>query len=120
MIEQLQQAYKSGLKNLVFINFSNKLDIGEAKGVNMSELELAKEIACCEDVLTAISWHLREGDYDLVKERIATLNKSVNYIEDIENRIKAQSRNNLHEIASQLCKQGKSAKVVTFNANPIY
>ncbi|MFJ8100264.1 hypothetical protein [Lysinibacillus sp. NPDC096212] len=118
MIEQLEQAYKVGLKNLVFVNFSSKSFIREVKGMDISELELSKELACCEDVMTAINWHLRDGDYDSVRERIASLEKSISKIEHLENQIKAQRRNNLYEIASGLCNQGRSAKVVKLNANP--
>ncbi len=120
MIKQLQQAYDRGLKNLVFIDFSNKSEISELEQMNMndSELELSKEIACCEDVITAINWHLRDGDYDSVRERIAALGKSVSKIEHLENQIKAQRRNDLYKLASQLCNQGKSAKVVKLNENP--
>ncbi|KOS60878.1 hypothetical protein FJQ98_20615 [Lysinibacillus agricola] len=119
MIEQLQQAYEQGLKNLVFVNFSSKSVIGGdgMKEKDLSELELSKEIACCEDITTAINWYLRDGDYDSVRACIAALEKSVSKIEHLENQIKAKRRNNLYEMASQLCKQGKSAKVVKFNAN---
>lgn len=119
MLKQLQTAYEACLKNLVFVNFSNKSVAGGdgTKEKGLSELELSKEIACCEDVITAINWHLRDGDYSSVRERIATLEKSVAKIEHLENQIKAQRRNNLFEIASQLCNQGKSSKVVSFNAN---
>ncbi|MEY9975273.1 hypothetical protein [Lysinibacillus sp. RC79] len=120
MIEQLQQAYEAGLKNLVFVNFSTKSVVGGdgMKEKDLIELELSKEIACCEDVMTAINWHLRDGDYDSVRERIAVLQESVSKIEHLENQIKAQRRNNLFETAKRLCKQGNPAKVVKLNANP--
>ncbi|MEY9980488.1 hypothetical protein [Lysinibacillus sp. RC79] len=117
MLEQLQHGYGQALKNLVIVNFSNKSVVGGSvmKEKDVYELELSKEIACCEDVITAINWHLRDGDYDSVRERIAALGESVSKIEHLENHIKAQRRDNLYELASRLCKQGKSAKVVPIN-----
>lgn len=114
MFNQLQQAYENGLKNLVFIDFSKKTSIGE---VTKSELEFSLERACCEDIITAINWHLREGDYASMKERIITLQKSISKIERLENQKKEQHHIPFYEIASSLCERGYSAKVVKFNAN---
>lgn len=85
MIEQLQKAYDKALKNLVFVDFVNKGVIG---GRDMLELELAKEKACCKDLLIAINLHISAGDYDLAKERIAVLENRINYIERLENQIR--------------------------------
>lgn len=117
MIENLQKAYDSALKNLVFVNFVDNVD--KCVAVDMLELELAKEKACCKDLLTAINLHFSVGDYDLAKERIAVLEKSIDYINRLESQIKEQRRNKLFEVASQLCKQGRNAKVVKFHTNPI-
>lgn len=114
MLNQLQQGYKNGLKNLVFVDFSNKSIVG---GKNMSELELSKEKACCEDVVIAINLFLKKGDFDSVRERLGALEKSVDYMEQLENHIKEQRRSRFYEIASSLSEQGWSAKVVKSNAN---
>lgn len=115
MLEQLQQAYGQGLKNLVFIDFANKSPKEMEKSIE--ELELDKERACCEDLLTAIHWHLSEGDYESVKERLAALAKSAEYMESLEEKVKAHRRNQLYAIANNLRGQGWSAKVVKSNAN---
>ncbi len=115
MIKQLQQAYEKGLKNLVFVDFENKKVIG---GEDKLELELSKEKACCNDLIIAINRHFQEGDFDLVKERIAVLTNRINYIDCLEKQIKEQRRNKLFEIASQLDMQVSSTKVVKVNAKP--
>lgn len=114
MLNQLQQAYNKGLKNLVFVDFSNKNVAGEMK---KSELELANQKACCEDVMNAIALLIRKGDFDSVRERLGALEKSVDYMERLENHIKEQHRSRFYEIASSLSEQGWSAKVVKSNAN---
>ncbi|MEK3726783.1 MULTISPECIES: hypothetical protein [unclassified Lysinibacillus] len=114
MLNQLQQAYNEGLKNLVFVDFSNKKVAGEMK---KSELELANQKACCEDVMQAIALLIRKGDFDSVRERLGALEKSVDYMEQLENHIKEQRRSRFYEIANSLSEQGWSAKVVKSNAN---
>ncbi|MGN4127989.1 hypothetical protein ACMGD3_23745 [Lysinibacillus sphaericus] len=115
MLKQLQTAYEQVLRNLVFVDFENKKVIG---GGDKLELELSKEKACCNDLIIAINRHFQEGDFDLVKERIAVLTNRINYIDRLEKQIKEQRRNKLFEIASQLGKQGNSTKVVRFNESP--
>lgn len=114
MLNQLQQGYKNGLKNLVFVDFSNKSIVG---GRNMWELELSKEKACCEDVVMVINLLLKKGDYESVRGRLVALEKSVDYMEQLENHIKEQRRRRFYEIANSLNEQGLSAKVVKSNAN---
>lgn len=114
MLNQLQQGYKNGLKNLVFVDFSNKSIVG---GKNMWELELSKEKACCEDVVMAINLLLKKRDYESVRERLVALEKSVNYMEQLENHIKEYRRRRFYEIANSLNEQGLSAKVVKSDAN---
>lgn len=116
MLGELQTAYGQALKNLVFVNFVNKKVIG-AGGLNALEMEHSKESACCRDMITAINLHFHKGDFDLVKERIDVLTDRVDYIESLEGYLKEQ-RNKLFEIASHLCKQGKSVKVVRYDVNP--
>lgn len=114
MLEQLQRAYGQALKNLVFVDFENKKVIG---GLKKLELEFAKENACCKDLITAINYHFARGDFDLAKERINALIKRTDYIKRLENQIKAQRRNKLFEIASQL-EQEKVSKGVRYDASP--
>ncbi|WCH46413.1 hypothetical protein [Lysinibacillus sp. OF-1] len=115
MLGQLQNAYRQALRNLVFVDFVNKKVIG---GFDVLELELAKENACCKDLITAINHHFRRGDFDLAKERIDALRKRADYINRLENQVKAYRRNKLFEIASQLEKRGKESKVVKYDASP--
>ncbi|GEM_PF-3430798 len=117
MLEQLQTAYGQALKNLVFVDFANRKVISVG-GLNALEMEYSKESACCRDIITAINLHFREGDFDLVKERIDVLTDRVDYIKSLEGYLKEQRRNKLFEIASHLCKQGKSVKVVRYDVNP--
>ncbi len=115
MLEQLQHAYGHALKNLVFVDFVNKKIIG---GFEVLELELAKENACCKDLITSINYHFRKGHFDLAKERIDALTKRAKYIQRLEMQITAHRRNKLFEIASHLRKQGKLADVVSNDAKP--
>lgn len=115
MLEQLQHAYGHALKNLVFVDFVNKKIIGGFEGL---ELELAKENACCKDLITAINYHFREGHFDLAKERIDALTKRAEYIQRLELQVTTHRRNKLFEITSHLRKQGKSADVVSYDAKP--
>ena len=114
MLEQLQHAYGQALNNLVFVDFVNKKMIGEFE---VLEIEFAKENACYKDLVTAINIHFRNGDFDLAKERIGALTERADYIKRLEVQLTAHRRNKLIEIASQLCRQGKSAKVVSYDAN---
>ncbi|EON71799.1 hypothetical protein [Lysinibacillus sphaericus] len=115
MIEHLQHAYGQALKNLVFVDFESKKVIG---GSDKLGLELSKEKGCCHDLIIAINRHFLEGDFDLVKERMAVLTSRFNYIDRLEKQIKEQRRNKFFEIASQLDMQGNSTKVVKVNAKP--
>lgn len=114
MLEQLQTAYGQALKNLVFVDFINKKVICKG-GLDALELELSKESACCRDLIMAINLHFRQGDFDLVGERIECLTDRIDYIKRLEGQLKEQRRNRLFEIASQFHGQGKSAKVVKRN-----
>lgn len=115
MLEQLQNAYRQALRNLVFVDFVNKKVIG---GFEVLELELAKENACCKDLITAINHHFRRGDFDLAKERIDALRKSADYINRLENQVRTYRRNRLFEIASHFEKRGKASRTVIEDANP--
>ncbi len=112
MIEQLQQTYAQGLKNLVFVDFQNKIVIG---GTMNLELELSKERACGQDLITAMNLHFYNGNYDLAQECAEILADRINYIKRLEEQIKEQRRNKLFEVASQLKQQGKNGEVVHFN-----
>lgn len=98
MLRQLQVAYGQALENLVFVDFVNKRVIG---GLDSLELEHMKESACYKDLITAIIYHFKKGDFDLAKERINALTKRSDYIERLEYQVKAHRRNKLCEIASQ-------------------
>ncbi|WP_025114139.1 hypothetical protein [Lysinibacillus fusiformis] len=98
MLIQLQTAYGQALNNLVFVDFVEKKVIG---GLETLEIELAKENACCKDLIIAINHLFRKGDIDLAKERINALTKRADYIERLEYQVKAHRRNKLCEIASQ-------------------
>ncbi|WP_418301315.1 hypothetical protein [Lysinibacillus fusiformis] len=98
MLIQLQTAYGQALRNLVFVDFVNKKVIG---GLRTLEIELAKENACCKDLIIAINHLFRKGDIDLAKERINALTKRSDYIERLEYQVKAHRRSKLCEIASQ-------------------
>ncbi|MGE7111265.1 hypothetical protein [Lysinibacillus sp. NPDC047702] len=115
MIEQLQQAYEQGLKNVVFVDFKNKIVIG---GTMNLELELSKERACGQDLITAMNLHFYNEDYDSAQKCAEVLADRINYIKRLEGQIKEQRRNKLFDIASQLKKQGKFGEVVHINANP--
>lgn len=114
MLNQLQQAYNKGLKNLIFVDFTNKSIAGRG---NQMELELANQKACCEDVMTAINLLLRNGDYDSARERLGALAKSIDYMELLESQITEQRRGRLREIICTLNEQGYSAKMVKSNAH---
>ncbi|TKI70143.1 hypothetical protein FC756_08550 [Lysinibacillus mangiferihumi] len=114
MIEQLQRAYTQGLKNLVFVDFENKNIIGS---VVTLELELSKERACGQDLITAMNLHFSNEDYDSAQECAEVLVERIDYIKRLEGQIKEQRRNKLFDIANQLNKQGKIGEVVHFNAN---
>lgn len=114
MLNQLQEAYNKGLENLVFVDFSNKDVCGEKK---LSEFELANQKACCQDVLQVINLHLRNGDYDSIRERIVALENSVDYMESLENQIKGKHATGFSNIADSLLEKGVQAKVVKFNAH---
>ncbi|MEK5429680.1 hypothetical protein MKY88_02345 [Lysinibacillus sp. FSL R7-0073] len=98
MLEQLQHAYKQALNNLVFVDFVNKKVIGNFE---VLEIELDKENACYKDLITAINYHFKVGDFDLARERIDALTKRADYIKRLEIQAKAHRRNKLCEIASQ-------------------
>lgn len=118
MLEPLQQAYETALKNVVVVNFAHDVSNGgnlNKQTQNLLKLEIAKEKACCQDVITAINHHLIDGRYDLVKTQMAVVQKSIDYIEHLEDQLKEQRRNNLFEIASFMGKRGYSAKVVRFD-----
>lgn len=117
MLGHLQTAYGQALKNLVFVDFVNKKTICTG-GIDALEVEHSKESACCRDMIMAINLHFKKGDFDLVKERIDVLTDRVDYINSLEVYLKEQRRNKLFEIASHLRKQGKSANVVRYDANP--
>lgn len=78
--------------------------------MNMLELEIAKERACYKDVIKAINRHFTEGHYDLAKERIKDLGKSVDRIEHMESELKKQRRENLFKVARNLTAKGKKGK----------
>lgn len=115
MLTLLQSAYRKALKNLVFVDFVNKKVIG---GIESLKLEHSKENACCMDLITAINKHFRDGDFELVKERIEVLTNRADYVNRLETQIKGHRRNKLFEIASQLEERGDKSKVVRYNANP--
>ncbi|MFJ7662984.1 hypothetical protein ACIQXW_11325 [Lysinibacillus sp. NPDC097162] len=115
MLEQLQTGYGQALKNLVFVDFTNKKIIG---GLDKLQIEHSKESACCKDLISAINIHFRKGDFDLVKERIDDLTESADYIKRLEGQIKEKRLNKLYKIASQLHQQGKLAEVVKYDSNP--
>ncbi|MGE7985557.1 hypothetical protein [Lysinibacillus fusiformis] len=98
MLIQLQTAYGQALRNLVFVDFVNKKVIG---GLGTLEIELAKENACCKDLIIAINHLFRKGDIDLAKEQVNALTKRSDYIERLEYQVKAHRRSKLCEIASQ-------------------
>lgn len=114
MLNQLQEAYNKGLENLVFVDFTNKSIAGRG---NQTELELANQKACCEDVVTAINLLLRKGDYDSARERLEALGKSIDYMEHLESQIREQRRIRLYEIIGSLNERGWSAKMVKSNAH---
>lgn len=90
MIEQLQQVYETGLRNLVFVDFESKKVIGVSDNLG---LELSKEKACCNDLIIAINRHFLDGDFDSVKERMDVLTSRINYIDRLEKQVKEQRRN---------------------------
>ena len=71
------------------------------------------------DLITVINKHFHDGDFELVKERMEVLTNRVDYVNRLEVQIKAQRRNKLFDVASQLNMQGNQTKAVKFNANPI-
>ncbi|MEK5069782.1 hypothetical protein [Sporosarcina sp. FSL K6-1508] len=80
------------------------------------ELEINKERACCRDVMTAINRHLEDRQYPLAQTRMNDLQKSINYIEVLENELKEQNRNKLFEVARELNRNGWKANVVRLDA----
>lgn len=112
MLEQLQHAYEKSLQNLVFVDFMNKKVISSG-GLRGLEIELSKEIACRKDLITAINYHFKNGDFDLAIELIDDLSKRVDYIKQLEIQVKAHRRNKLSEIASRF----ENVSVVTCDAN---
>lgn len=115
MIEQLQQAYYQGLKNIVFVDFQNKNVIGDTMTLG---LELSKERACAQDLITAMNLHFYNENYNSAQECAEVLADRMDYIKQLEGQIKEQRRNKLFDTANQLKKQGKIGEVVNFNANP--
>ena len=115
MLKQLQTAYEQALHNLVFVDFTNKKVISSG-GLRGLEIELAKEKACRKDLIAAINYHFKSGDFDLAIERIGALSKRVDYIKNLENQVKAHRRNKLSEIASQF--DFEKVSVVRYDANP--
>ena len=113
MLEQLQHAYEESLQNLVFVDFMNKKVISSG-GLRGLEIELSKEIACRKDLITAINYHFKNGDFDLAIELIDDLSKRADYIKQLEIQVKAHRRNKLSEIASRV----EKVSVVNRNANP--
>ncbi|MEA0556049.1 hypothetical protein U1P98_18515 [Lysinibacillus irui] len=113
MLEQLQHAYEKSLQNLVFVDFMNKKVISSG-GLRGLEIELSKEIACRKDLITAINYHFRNGDFDLGIELIDALSKRADYIKRLDAQVKAHRRNKLSEIASRF----EKISVVSRNANP--
>lgn len=111
MLEQLQLAYEQALNNLVFVDFVNKKVIG---GLGVLEIELAKENACYKDLITAINYHFKIGDFDLAKERIDALTKRADYIKRLEIQVESHRRNKLFEIASQF--ESEKVSVMKYDA----
>ncbi|UUV23866.1 MULTISPECIES: hypothetical protein [Lysinibacillus] len=113
MLEQLQHAYEKSLQNLVFVDFLNKKVISTG-GLRGLEIELAKEKACRKDLIAAINYHFKNGDFDLAIELIDALSERAIYIKQLEAQVKAHRRNKLSEIASRF----EKISVVSRNANP--
>lgn len=118
ILEQLQHAYEKSLQNLVFVDFLNKKVISTG-GLRGLEIELAKEKACRKDLITAINYHFKNGDFDLAIELIDALSKRADYIKRLEEQVKAHRRSKLCEIASQFELEKVKALVVSYDANPI-
>ena len=114
MIEQLQKAYYQGLKNIVFVDFRNKNVFGDTMTLG---LELSKERACAQDLITAMNLHFYNENYKSAQECAEILADRIDYIKRLEDQIKEQRRNKLVDAASQLKKQGKFGEVVKIGAN---
>lgn len=111
MLEQLQTAYEKTLKNLVFVDFLNKKVISTG-GLRGLEIELAKEKAYRKDLITAINYNFKNGDFDLAIELIDALSKRADYIKRLDFQVKAHRRNKLSEIASRF----EKVSVVNYDA----
>lgn len=118
MLKQLQIAYEQSLQNLVYVDFVNKKVILNG-GLRGLDIELAKEKACRKDIITAINYHFKNGDFDLAIELIDALSKRADYIKRLEDQVKAHRRSKLCEIASQFELEKVKASVVSYDANPI-
>lgn len=114
MIEKLQNEYKNAFKNIVFVDFKNNTVIGDTMTLS---LEIRKERACGQDLITAMNLHFYNGNYDLAQECAEVLADRIDYIKRLDCQIKEQRRNKLFDTGSLLKKKGKFGEVVHINAN---
>lgn len=115
-LQDLQNAYAAVFSNLIMIDFKTKSVIDmEADGMRGLKLEIDKEKACYRDIVGAINRHFKEGQYDLAHKRMADLERSAKYIDELENRLKEQRRKGLFSLADKLSRRGWKAQVIHVN-----